>query len=176
MKKLELITFPKSENVGFKFAGLEIEVKPYINMKDESVMIATYLDIYFNSEGKDMFKGMDTNFWGAEIAFDISILDMMTSIDSLSDEIDMDDVYSSGLMDKVREKITNLHQVRRRLERVIADTRQEKFSVMGLMKELASLLEGFDFSKIQDAAKQIKKLESDIADSPISTLMDEGRK
>ena len=139
-------------------------------------IVTAYLEVYFNSEEEDRFAGLDTHFSGAEITFDIAVLDAATNIKVLSDKIKMDDVYSSGLMDDIRGRISNLPQIRKRLERIVADAKQERFSVSGVLKELASLAKGLDFGKVQELAKEVKALESDISESPIKSLMDEGKK
>jgi len=179
MRKI-LVDFPKIEIVEFKVGEKTVKVKNYITLEEEATIVATYLDIYFNSDEEQRYEGLDTHFSGAEIAFDIAVVDIATNIKVLSDNIDMGDIYSSGVMDEIRGRIINLPQIRKRLERVVADAKQERFSASGvfkeIIKEITVLAKGLDFEKIQELAKEVKALEGDIADSPIATLMDEGKK
>jgi len=176
MRKI-LVKFPKPDVVEFEFGEQDtvVKVNSYINLADEKVIISAYLDVYFNPDEEHRFDGLDTHFYGAELVFDMAVIDIATNIKIESDKIKIDDIYSSGLMAMVRGKIKNLPQIRKKLERIVSDARQERFSVNGLLKEFSSLVEGFDFDKIKELAKEVKELESDIEDSPIAGLMDEGK-
>lgn len=188
MKKKKF-DFPKSENVveiEFGNAGTTdnpepyiVKVKKHLSNEDQELLIGVYVDFYFG----DGAFGNDTNYMKAERFFNLTILNIATSIEVglkkffvNEENMILDYANESGLMNLVRGKISNLPQVRRTIERIISDGKQERFSANGLLKQLMSSIENLDFGKIQEFATQIKELQDNVSDSPLGTLMDEGIK
>lgn len=125
--------------------------------------------------------GFGTDYVAAERAFDYVLLAEATSINvgakkhfakKGGEDMNMilDYVYNSGLMEKILCEIQNLHVIRGRIDRVISDAKDEKNSVIGFIKELTKHIEGVDIPGIM---KQVKDVQAQIADSPISDLMGE---
>ena len=81
MRKI-LVKFPKPEIVEFEFGEKEtvVKVNSYIDLADEKVIISAYLDVYFNPDEEHMFEGLDTHFYGAELVFDMAVIDIATNI------------------------------------------------------------------------------------------------
>ena len=172
MKKNKIDFSPPVESISFDFGENKVEVNPHLSIGTQETLIKLYLGIYFD-EGR---FGNDTDYFGAELALDYALLDVMTSINIELKKFSVDDVYSSRLMEKVKASIVNLPYFRRKLERIVADTKQEQFSPNGLVKQPTASLGELDFEKLKKMAGQIKGLEDFVKDSPIASLMDEGKK
>lgn len=173
------IDFP--ERLGtltFDFHGKPVEVKPYVSEEDEQLLISVYVDAYFD-EGS---FGNDTDFFGAERWLDFALLDILTSVNpslkkwnSGEDNKILEYANESGLLHEVKSRIVNFEDVYDKIQRIVSDGRQERFSANGLLKEAIKLITDLDFEKVKTMMSQVKDLEGEMEDSPLSALFKESK-
>ena len=182
MKK-ESFQFPKVEKtvtVSGEKGTPSATALTYISWELEQLLIGTYVDVYFKVDDEDAYSyGADTNYVLAERAFDYILLKEMTSIKldlkkylnkaGMSTALDL--AYESGFMCELKRSVVNLAKVRDRIERVVKDIKQEKYSPIGFVKDLTKVLESADISGLMEKVSGLKEF---VSNSPLSSLMDEG--
>lgn len=179
--KKKPLKFPESveRSAVIDFYEEKIEVKRFLSDDDEQTLIPVYVETYFDNRA----FGNSTDFNGAERLLDFAILDTMTSIDAslkkwyVKDKNKiLDYVYETGLMDKIKSHIVNYGEMYKKIQRIVADGRQERFSARGLFKEAIESISELDFEKLKNFANQIKELQEEMKDSPLRPLLDESKK
>ena len=177
MKK-ESFQFPEVEKtvrIEGKRETKSATVSTYIPWELEQLLTATYVEMYFNSGDDEK-----TNFVVAERIFDFMLLKEMTSIDvdlkKYTDKegknISLDLAYESGFMSSVKGSIVNLGIVYGRIQRVVEDIKQEKYSPIGFVRDLTKVLESADIAGLME---QVSGLKEFVAKSPLSSLIEEGK-
>jgi hypothetical protein len=119
----KVIKFTPLKKVGFGFPGQNedyfIEVRPYLDVAEQSELIELYLDSYFNSDN----YGNEQSQIIAECAVVLYILDHLTNVE-ISNE-DIDNVLASKLWSYVKERISNYDDFRHNLNEVIKNKKEQ---------------------------------------------------
>jgi len=168
-----LVDFPETDEFKeFDFNGKKIRVKKYLDTaNDQPLLISTCLDSYLGER-----FGLKTDGYGAEIIFDIVLLDIATNIKIDSKKVSIDNVYKSGLMWKVYSAIENVMDVKDIVKSVLVDARVERFSISNRIEDFKSYLSGLDEESVRHLAEQVDEVIKSVANSPISSLMEESNR
>lgn len=171
MRKI-LVEFPEQDALEeINYGERIIKVKKYISIENQELLIASYLETFFGNNEDVSSSGR----FSAEILWDIILLDIMTNIKVDSNKIDMDDVYSSGILELIKPKISNYADVKRKRDMMLGDVIRERDSLSGILDGLISKIENLDFDKLDNLKGAIAEVQELAKNSPISSLMDEGR-
>jgi len=173
MKK-KAIDFPKSigKSVEFDMGTNKVEVIKYLSLATQEALVELYLEAYF---GETRF-GNDTDVFGAEMILDLAILDLATNVNIHLKKFSMDKAYESGLIDTVRQHISNYDSLRMTIDRCVSDGARERFSAKGLWKQLVVSFSELDVEKIKEIGKEIANLQDGVEGSPLAGLFEEGKK
>lgn len=175
MKKIALV-FPKAKDIEpekIEFEGKEILVENHLSLDDQQIIIGAYLHVYFHGEN-GYFSDVKADYFGAEAAFDMAVLDLATNIKVDAKGFNMDLAYEYGLVSMVKSKIKNIEHVREILERSVSDAKEEKNSLLGIISSIPEMINGIDPEKIKELGDAVKDLEVLAEDSPLSGLLKEG--
>lgn len=174
MRKI-LVDFPEEEIVEFEFGDRTVKVEGYISIENKRLLIETYLDTYFNSDKENRLAGLTSNGFGASLVWDVALLDVLTNIKVDSKKISLDDLYRSGLISQVKNSISNYWEVEAERNRILREAVGERNSISGIISEVIRGIENLDFDKVKELGEQVVQLQNSISESPIASLIDEGK-
>lgn len=179
--KLDLKT-PKNKTV--EFGDIVIEVKPFINIEEQVLLIDNYLINYFNLDKVEttLVAHSKYDYLKAEYNLIHSVFHFLTNVD---DECLNTDLYdATDLWEVVKQKIINYAEFRYKLDRIVGDVKEQLVieNSLGLVlsdisEKVLSVLENFskftpdDIEKAKQAG--IDLLEK-IEKSPAQKMIEEG--
>ncbi len=156
-------------DVEFKFNNRDVKVTPYATTDVISKIVLSCLTYY----REESFLGVPLSAIMASEAFDISVIDELTNLKVNSDNMPMDAVRASGLRDLIFEKIINISDIRRVVERSLDDYREYTLSLAKTLDTFREYLDSINPETVEDVAKSVNELLETVKDSKVSSLMDE---
>jgi len=165
MKKVKLT--PKAqESITLEYNGKDIDVKFYIGIAQQAILIEKYVNEYFADNPERLITASDYNYLEAEYNLMDYVLQTCTNIDTK----DLDDaVYEeSNLYDRVVMSISNFDAFKERLYKVVQEVKEQKAMDKSAGKIIADLaekanalltefgkLDPKEISKLQDTGKEL---------------------
>jgi len=174
MRKI-VVDFPKLGKTEFSIQGKTVRVYKYISLENQRILISNYLEIYFDLDSEGLLAGATSNRFAADVMWDIVLLDIMTNVKIDSKQIHMDELYASGFMSKITDKISNYSEVVKKREEILEDVIREQNSISTLLTNLISDISALDFDALNNLKDNVVKVQEDISNSAISSLMDEAK-
>jgi len=190
MKKVRFVQNEAEDVVSFEYNGQKVEVKPFMNSGEQSLLIENYLATYFYSKDNPV-SGLKYDHLSAEYGMVLSVIDMFTSIlvvenDSLL--IDPSRIYNTELWREITSKIQNYSDFRMNLLSAVEDKRKELelelsfgFVVSSLVKRLEELL--INSNEVFSNPELVNKMTEDFKsaldqfkETPIGKLVEEAQK
>jgi hypothetical protein len=181
MVKVELKT-PKNKNV--EFGDIVIEVKPFINIEEQVLLIDNYLVNYFNLDnlGTTLVAHSKYDYLKAEYNLIHSVFHLLTNVDIESLNTDLYD--ATDLWENVKQKIGNYEEFRYKLSRVVADVKEQVvienslgFILSGISEKALTVLDNFSKltpDDIEKAKQAGLELLGKIENSPAQKMIEEG--
>jgi len=193
MEKKKL-SFQKQElkTLDGKFGGEEIKVFRYIPYQDMLVLASKYMETYFLSEEveTEMFLS-GWNYFGAEHAFTMEVVDKYTNIMVFDEEgnfvLDLDGFLASGLWEEITYAIENYHDVIGNIMIAVDNYKNEMLMKNSFEKALQSLInsiiafveriseEGTEES-LESLTKSIKQVGETLKDSPVGQIIEDANR
>lgn len=131
MEKIKL-EYKVPKNVSFEWNGNNIEVQPYLDLPQQSVLIKKYLMEYFNEgyamrEPEDVILS-DSKYCYLEAEYSLMnlLLHLVTNIEVQENDFDLNVYDSSDLYNQVISRIKNYDSFKERLNRIILDIKEEE--------------------------------------------------
>jgi len=165
MKKVKL-TLEAQEAGSIEYNGKSIEVKSYMGIAQQGILIEKYVEEYFSDNPERLIKASEYNYLEAEYNLMDYILQTCTNIDTK--DLDEDVYANSDLFDRVAGVIWNYGAFKERLYKVVQEVKEQKAmdkSAGKIIEDLAekanALLTEFgkldpkEISKLQDTGKEL---------------------
>ena len=165
MKKVKLTAEPEYL-VNIEYNGEMIEVKCYMGIAQQAILIEKYVNDYFADNPERLITASNYNYLEAEYNLMDYVLQTCTNIDTK----DLDDaVYEeSNLYDRVVMSISNFDAFKERLYKVVQEVKEQKAMDKSAGKIIADLaekanalltefgkLDPKEISKLQDTGKEL---------------------
>lgn len=178
------LEFKSPKNKSLEYGESVIEIRPFLKIEEQVLLIDNYLINYFNLEKleKTLVPNSEYDYMKAEYNMIHSIFHLLTNVDAETLNTDMYD--ASPLWIQVREKITNFEEFYKRLERVVSDVKEQIINknslgntISGLSDKLVVILDNFSKFTPEDIEKAKQtgmELLSKIENSPAQEMIAEG--
>jgi len=165
MKKVKL-TPEAQEACTIQYNGKNIEVKSYMGIAQQGILIEKYIEDYFSDNPERLIKASDYNYLEAEYNLMDYVLQICTNIDTK--DLDENVYANSDLFDKVAITIQNYGVFKERLYKVVQEVKEQKVmdksigKIIGDLAEKANALlvefgnlDPKEISKLQDTGKAL---------------------
>ena len=167
-------SFEIPKNIVINWGKNQIDIKPFISMEEQAVVIENYVVNYFTAMG-DLTLSQSRVL--AEYMSKLDIIEMCTNM--VREEV-KDVVFYNGLWDEIEKNIVNYSEYRRILDRIleqasrdVSDRKQlgsivDMFAIKieSMLTKLGSSLESFKPEDL-DKAKELAKTLGDQLKSPV---------
>lgn len=189
MQKIE-IKLKESKFQAHSYGGKNIEIKNFISLAEETVIIDDYLENYF--EVDEDSGDVSYEHGSAEFALMTQVIDVFTNIKVTEEDggekinlvIDVASGDIEGLFGVVSEAIGNYGSFRARLDRTVCDAkeilsykRSLESKVNGLLENVSSFLlkiaEDITSDNIENIKESLTSLAKEVEDSPLKGIMEE---
>jgi hypothetical protein len=178
-----VVKFDKDSRANRKevaFAGKTVEVSPGLSLSEMRDLIEVYVKAYmFAPETEDRkpiaTSGLSFYPLDAQVMLDMHLLDIKTNIKVESSHFDIDGIYASTLLSKVKDEIVNWDEFIVLLNEYKNIARAEIFSIKGLLDSFVDM-QDLDMDKVQEIAKAVDTVKKKVAEDEVfSGLMKEGQ-
>jgi hypothetical protein len=120
--KKEKLNISLQETIKFQFGKNDIVLFPYISPENKIIFTRDYLESYFATE-----DSVD-NYFGAELRLALEICDKLSNVNVIDseDNVDVEILFSSGLWDAVKSRISNYAEFRNDLSTIVKNIKEQK--------------------------------------------------
>lgn len=127
------IELSSGNNIGFKFNGEDLIVKEHFNINEKIEFINEYLNNI-----SDTTQTLGARYLIAEHALKLQIIDRCSNV-LVDNDLDADDIISSGLWEAIKKRINDYEDFRKDLDKVISMWQAQE-SVGAILKNVSDKL------------------------------------
>jgi hypothetical protein len=119
----KVVEFSAPKDVLVKVKGLEIMVKPYLDLGEQTGLIESYVETYFNSEKRNV-PADKYDVFAAENTLRLAIIDFCSDIKIEGAFENL--YYDTEIYKAIRKEILNYHDFRSALDETVRNIKEQK--------------------------------------------------
>lgn len=167
---------PEKDTVGVSILGKGVEVQRGLTISNMAFLLRVYLDAYIKSKENLVIKDVPFNPLDAQVQLDYNLCLTMTDMNvDGSDKFNLDNLYASDMLHKIKSSIHNWNDFMELLEHYRSLVVDNTYSIKGLLDSFVDI-KNIDMDKVNEIGNAVKKAKKEVAENKtFEKLMNEGK-